>query len=436
MDNRNKKKTKLVILAALLGILVMVLLYTFREYGKLQDKWKPTFVNNETKPFDTYICFHLLQELNGKRNVVSTRQPIYTNLKDTLENYFYYENDYDYDYDRVEEVQEEDTITSSDPLSVYNDINISDTITYLFINTDFRLESADEEYLLDFVGIGHNLFISAEYIDNSLLNFLNLEAGQGSYINDTIYNMLDNPDKRYNFRPVSIPQIIKIEKSKYPVRVLAQNREGKPVFIQVRYGKGNIFLHTVPNAFTNQNLVKSLKYDFAFRCLSYIPKNNKILWDEYQTQGPVNTMLEEIFKQASLLLSLLIVFIGFLIFIIFRAKRTQRVIPIIKPPVNSSIEFLDTISNLYYKKKDFRVIVDKRHTYFLDFIRKNYYLSTEHIDTEFIKNVGVKSGFNEESLKDLFKLYDEIKLYSSISNTTFLKYNNLLDEFYRVARNK
>ena len=461
MDKQKKKNIKLIVLVALLGILVMMVLYGYRGYKELEGKWNPTFVNNKTKPFDTYICYHLLQELNGKRNVVSTRRPIYTNLKDSLENYFYYdnsENEYDAyesdnkdkysdysDYSDYEESEEnkdsyldEDTIIAppTDPLSIYNDVNLTDTITYLFINKDFKLEPADKEYLLDFVGIGNNIFISAEDIDYELLNYLNVTNEGGAYLNDTIYNMVDNTDKRYNFRPVYTPQVLNIDSVKYPVRTLAKNREGKPVFVQIRYGKGNIFLHTVPNVFTNQNLVKSLKYDFAFRCLSYIPKTNKILWDEYQTQGPPSSLLEKLSKDTLLLLAFLIVILGFLIFVIFRAKRIQRIIPIIKPPANSSIEFLDTISNLYYKKKDYTVIIKKRHAYFLDFVRKNYYLSTENVDGEFIKNMSIKSGFGERSLNELFELYSEVSLYSSISSTTFLKYNSLLEEFYKVAKNK
>ena len=141
-------------------------------------------------------------------------------------------------------------------------------------------------------------------------------------------------------------------------------------------------------------------------------------------------------KNHPLKISLILIFIGFGLFLIFRAKRIQRVIPIIKPPVNSSIEFLDTISNLFYKKMDTRSIIDKRHTYFLDFIRKNYYLTTESVDKEFIKNISAKSTMDESRIEELFALYQDIKTLYYIPNDKFLKYNGILEEFYKTVKHK
>ena len=444
-ERKRNSRTTLIITLCLLSSLIMLGLYTYRQYETELEMWKPTFVNNETKPFDTYICYQLLQTLNGKEKIISTRQPIYNNLKDSLENYFYYEDDSNYIQeststdeapDESEEIESDtDTIAAStDPMSIYNDIIINDTIAYIFINKVFTLEPADKNYLLDFVGIGNNVFISAEQIDYQLLTELTLETNSNLVSADTTYYMNDDKDQKYNIKAILANTTLNVDSCKYPIRILARNNQDKPVFVQIRYGKGCFFLHTIPNAFTNYTLIKKSKYEFAFRCLSYIPASNNILWDEYQTQGPINSIFKELTRKTPLKMALIITVFGFLIFIIFRAKREQRVIPIIKPPVNSSVEFLDTISNLYYRKKDFRIIADKRQAYFLDYIRRNYYISTENIDEEFINNLNTKSTFDKDKLKHLFSLYSEIQRYYSISNTTFLEYNNLLEEFYRTVK--
>ncbi len=152
--------------------------------------------------------------------------------------------------------------------------------------------------------------------------------------------------------------------------------------------------------------------------------------------GESDSEFRAMLNSKPLRIALYIILAGLLLFVIFRAKRTQRIVPVINPPVNSSLEFLSTISNLYYRKKDFKTIAEKRHAYFLDYIRKNYYMSTENIDDEFLNVLSLKSGMERAKLKQLFDAYQELIILPYAPNEIFLKYNNLLEEFYRNVKNK
>ena len=79
--------------------------------------------------------------------------------------------------------------------------------------------------------------------------------------------------------------------------------------------------------------------------------------------------------------------VSLLIFILFNAKRKQRVVKVIKPLENSTIAFTKTIGNLYYETKDHNNLIDKKITYFLEFIRRKYYLDTQLLDEKFMKNL-------------------------------------------------
>lgn len=446
----DKQRWILIIVCTLMSLFVFWVITEYRKHQERMRMWEMTYVNNETKPFDTYICYDLLRDLQGKDKVVSTRQSIYQNLTKMIDDEYLdeYESAYYSEYEETDvdytmtDVQESDSNSDSidvdsidsDLTSIVESENILiDTITYVFVNHRFILEPADKDYIYDFIKSGNNLFVVAENYDYSMMQHIGISMHSES-LNDSIYYMSDNKDRKYNISLGWSNESFKIKDCKYPVRVLANNKQGNPVFIQIKYGKGSIYLHAIPTAFTNQTLVKTRKYDFAFRCLSYIPKSSNILWDEYQTQGPINTSISELLKVAPLRLAVLITVLGMLIFVLFRIKRVQRVIPIVKPPVNSSVEFLETISSLYYKKKDFKTIADKRQAYLLDFIRKHYYMSTENIDEEFISSLCVKSRFDKDKLSQLFNLYDSIKWSDAISNEVFMKYCNLLEDFYRTIK--
>lgn len=441
------------IVALFIGIvLLLILLAYLKTTQKKPVSWTPTFENTDTNPYGAYITYELLGDIFEKKNIRSTRKPIYNNLKASLQNYFYYEDnnhvynesyddsDWDYETDSLEYANKEEVIDTVqyDPMSIYHDKDLQDTTSYIFVNTRFDLDKVDLEYLLDFVGLGNNAFISAEQFSYLLMDTLRIEMVSNYFSNDTLYTLRDYPNKKYAFKTFLNNIKFNTDSCKLPVRLLGTNNSGDTTFVQVKYGNGYFYLHATPDAFSNVSLLDLDKYDFAFRSLSYLPRSNKVIWDEYQKKGDPgsNSMFRVMLDSQPLRIALWIILLGLLLFMIFRAKRVQRIIPIIKPPVNSSIEFLDTISNLYYRKKDFETIANKRHAYFLDYIRKNYYMATERIDTEFIEVLSAKSGLEKDKLIELFALHKEIMEQPDISNTVFLKYNSLLEEFYKNVKNK
>jgi len=460
------KDKKTIIVVVVIIVLLFGLSYASSK-GPKGVSWEPTFYNTKTDPYGTYITYELLGDIFNKKHIRSTRRPIYNNLKKDMEEYFSYEEDYDsygsgyykdyegygdyYDYYQdedsiksdtipVEEVFILDTIAKEDPTAWYRDIEASiDTTSYIFINSRFLLDKVDLQYLLDFVGLGNNVFIASEIFSSSLMDTLKIKSKREYFANDTIYSLVDFPNKKYDFGSLYGQTRLNTDSCLLPVRPLALNNKGDTVFVDVQYGKGHFYLHTVPTAFVNVNMLQTEKYDFAFRSLSYLPKNSKVIWDEYQKQGAMGESDSEfraMLNSKPLRIALYIILAGLLLFVIFRAKRTQRIVPVINPPVNSSLEFLSTISNLYYRKKDFKTIAEKRHAYFLDYIRKNYYMSTENIDDEFLNVLSLKSGMERAKLKQLFDAYQELMILPYAPNEIFLKYNNLLEEFYRNVKNK
>lgn len=471
---KDKKTTTIVAVI----VLLLIGLSFIKSRGPKPVDWTPSFVNSKTIPYGTYITYELLENVFEKKNIQTTRIPVYNNLKKINGQYLYYNEDEDYiphvstssdDFrytDNEYVISEDDTEYSTDIEQIkiledtiitdtviisedieekvdhtawYHDMeNIKDTTSYVFINTRFSLDELDLEYLLDFVGLGNNIFVSAEIFDTRFLDTLGIMRDMSYFRSDTIFTLADYPSREYRIGNLNGLLTFNTDNCPYPVRTLATNNKNDTVFIDIKYGRGHIFLHTIPSAFTNINMLKATQYDFGFRCLSYLPENSKILWDEYQKQGMQgrDSRFRVLFANPPLRTALYIILSGFLLFMIFRTKRTQRIIPVINPPVNSSLEFLETISNLYYRKKDFRTITEKRHAYFLDFIRKNYYMSTENADPDFTSMLSAKSGMDKEKINELFSLYKDITILPYISNDLFLKYNSLLEEFYRIVKNK
>ena len=101
--------------------------------------------------------------------------------------------------------------------------------------------------------------------------------------------------------------------------------------------------------------------------------------------------------------------IGLLLFIVFNVKRKQRIIDVIKPNINTTVTFTETVGRLYLQKKNNNHIAEKMITYFYEHIRNKYFISTAKINDEFINSLAGKSGMPKEKTQHLFALIQRVQ---------------------------
>jgi cation transport regulator ChaC len=120
--------------------------------------------------------------------------------------------------------------------------------------------------------------------------------------------------------------------------------------------------------------------------------------------------------------------IGLLLFILFEAKRRQRIIPVIKPLANTTLEFVRTISNMYWQARDHKAIAEKKIVFFIDQVRQRYYLPHE-INTVFIELLAKKSGQSLDETQKLFALIAMIQNSNSLAERTLWELNKELEKY-------
>ncbi|WP_244299013.1 hypothetical protein [Flavobacterium nitrogenifigens] len=121
--------------------------------------------------------------------------------------------------------------------------------------------------------------------------------------------------------------------------------------------------------------------------------------------------------------------LGILIFMIFNAKRKQRVVPIIKPLQNLTVDFTKTIGNLYYQEGDHTNIIDKKIIYFLEKIRTDYLLDTSKLDDDFITKLHYKTGKDEKDIRDVVQLInDHRNSYHGSLEEDLIKINTAIEK--------
>ena len=219
--------------------------------------------------------------------------------------------------------------------------------------------------------------------------------------------------------------------------ILGTNNKKQPDFIKLRFGKGNIYIDIVPMAFTNYALLYD-NYEYAFKALSYLP-DQPLIWDEYYKPGKhaSSSMLRYILSEPALKTAYLVLIFTLLLYVLFESRRQQRIIPVIKPLANTTLEFTETLSRLYLQKGNNKDICLKRFNYFKNFVRTRYFFTAVTSETEeFYDKLAGKSGAEKKLIKKIFEQARAIEGLSQISDTLLLQFNKNLELFYQQVKNK
>jgi hypothetical protein len=315
---------------------------------------------------------------------------------------------------------------------------------YMFICPDISSTKTDEQELLKFVAEGNTVFISAAGISQTLADTLGLSI-DGNLLDmsglsgDSISTMLVNPKlfpKRYFGMPGNTinGSISKFDSAR--TVVMGMNSNNKVNFVMVKIGKGKFFINVVPAMFSNYSLLDAGNRDYVSGVLSLLPaKPSAVYWDEYFKQGriglgsPLRVILEHPALKAGFFTALL----SIIAFMIFQSKRRQRIIPVIVPPENSTVDFVETVSQVYFNNRNHRNIGMKQITYLFEHIRSSYNLDTSMPDDAFAKRLAHKSGMPADDAVAMMSMIRLVRSEEKIGDQHLLKLNNYIQQFHKYS---
>ncbi|MGJ8743257.1 DUF4350 domain-containing protein [Polaribacter sp.] len=392
----------------------VILLVLLQLFACNKTNWEENFKEKEKSPFGTYIIYNEIQYLFENKKVITLKENVYDFFIDSL------------------------------------DAN-KNRSTYICIkNSAIKLTENGVNSLLEHVKEGNTIFLSLNYFSDSLKENLefttnNLDKSaftvqdlrklRGEYYleNSAFRNQpfhFDRNSRRHYFLQYN-------ENNTIVLGTTVIDGEKVPNFIKIYRGKGAIYLHCNPVVFTNYNLLKD-KEAYAENVLSYLPSET-ILWDtqiktsKYASEN--KDRKESIFKfflqHQSLSWFLFVTLFGSLLFMLFNARRKQRPIPMIKPLVNSTVAFTQTIANLYLKEEDHKNIAQKKITYFLEKVRSKYLIDTSKLNKSFIEKLAAKSGNELQKTKYLIHTIITLDKKLDCSEEELMVLHKMIENFFK-----
>lgn len=315
------------------------------------------------------------------------------------------------------------------------------TSLIMMIGNNVQFEEGETDSLFAFAEQGHQILISAASIDPHLLEQLNVRRSYNSLNGDKSVQQLFLKDRNGAALPFSSKYrsghslhgyFEYIDTSSHRFYTLGMNGDHEPDCIVFAVGKGKIFLHATPVAFTNFFLLQQNNYQYLNMLFSNIAEPvGHVYLCSFNTREQSFSDWGVIWNNKATRLALLLSLFALAVYILFEMKRRQKVIPIIAPLENSSVAFVETIGRLYYNKKNHTNLAEKMVQHFLDFVRSNYYLNTNNLDQEFIRNLAAKSG-NEVARADTLVYHIKEVQQGAKADEAFLYslYNQIRDFYH------
>ncbi|NNJ81937.1 MAG: DUF4350 domain-containing protein [Flavobacteriaceae bacterium] len=387
------------------GLIIIVSALVYLETSKPEPiNWFPSYTTSAKIPLGTYVLDELL----------------------------------------AERLQDQYIRTNNSPFERFRDSSFKGT--YFFVNDDVSFETAEVNRLLDWVQEGNTVFVSANYHSYELLDTLKLAIRNdwvsGKLVSEPLLNLtnpkLRSPEPYHIEHDFTVRYFEEIDTLNQVALGEAQiyndtleMTDPKINFIKAPIGKGNIYLHTQPEIFTNYFLLWKDHAEHTENVLSYINNDEILYYDNHYKSGkPINlSPLYILLNNKYLKWAYYFVLIAALLYVLFEGKRKQRSISVIKPLKNQTYEYTRTIAGMYIDRKEYHDVARKQIALFMDYIRTHYRIPTNVINSKFFNTVAARSGNTVEDTRELFIYTKKINNQTIISKQELKELHHKIETF-------
>jgi hypothetical protein len=413
-----------VIVGLVLLSLVGLLYFINRDGNKY--KWNRTYRLGENEPYDLSIFYETIKtEYGGQFDEIKDNESLTDNTKD---------------------------------------INPGNADIYMFVGRNCYLTADEAAVLKDHVFEGGTAFISAAGMPEALLDAFPLLKNTETEVNDydsfpvVFRHKQANPSRvvfyHYNrlipesrgwltFQSFTKPEETDFSPgSEDPtgLAIVSANPQKGPDFICIYHGSGKLFLHANPVMFGN--VYQTLPYGRAYlsNVLRHLP-GNRVVFDrgagfpkkDADTSENSN-MLDFIKGEPALWYAWQLLLVSVVLFLVFAGRRKQRGIPVIEPPANHTMAFVDAIGRFYKNEKQNALVYQREWNQFVSFLQQQFRFRLKSLNEEELKKLSDKTGVSIKTIEHVVSVHEKYRHHESLSAAELTETNKAIGRFYEEYR--
>ncbi len=402
--------------------------------------WYVNLRPNGTDPYDTQVLNRLLRTVRDDQTFYTINDSLEIRLKDSSEvvdNYVFIGEEHF--LDSTEIVALKQFLEDGNNVFVFVPGNFNPLLHELIISSNQDFYLTEDQYDT------HELISAHIYETRDTNTIASIGDKQAPY---SLYRDFKKTYYNYNYFLDSLLSIDSTRMETIGVYRRPNDIGGEemeyPEYIRFTFGKGELYFHCNPIRFTNYYCLNDTVVPYIQEVFTHLGPG-KVIWDEesrnYENtndepnpQLPSEGPLEFILSEPSLSRAWYILILGVILYLAFGAKRKQRVIPVTENMENTSIEYAETISQLFMKQKDHSKLVKLKVELFKSYLRERLKIyvpvHSETWDELFISTLAQRSGIRNELINTLVMQCKKYEAPTDVQTDHMLEFHNNLEEFY------
>ncbi len=209
---------------------------------------------------------------------------------------------------------------------------------------------------------------------------------------------------------------------------------------RLQIGRGQLIVAANAALASNYFLSQKSNYQLLQALMSYFPvEPASITRDAFYYKYPYRQPEDYSVFQALLAIPPLrwafwiLVCMGIL-WVLSNLRRQQKMIPVLAPNVNSTVNFIQTIAQLYFNKQDHGNIARKISAHFTDHLRRNYYIQPLTDSRDWPAVLSRKTGMPLPDAQRTTELMQKAQAGEAFSASELLELHNLVTRVSPAAQ--
>ena len=401
--------------------LLFLIVYQVNKHSPIDYRWQPTFSESDKQPFGAYAFDQLLENS--------------------------WPQEYMHTYSGISNLELDEKLEGNNLLILASSLYLPDYETKL---------------LVEYIRNGGNVLIASNYFSGYYLgNLLKVSTFPSLYIDietnltlsekyQTVYFSSEETNESGYKIPASIvdfsfehenkeilleeENFFDLDENTIPENqlavdsafILSFDESDNVKSLRFAIGKGNLILVCNPVIFTNYGILNDSIQGYIWNHLAYL-QDKPLIRTEYYERGSQGVESQSEFRyilsEKPLKWAFYLTLIAILIFMIFTAKRKQKVIPVIKKPVNNLLQFVRSIASLYLQRNNNADLILKKKIYWGDALKQKYSINIreENPDREFYLRVAEKT---RQPVGEVRRLFLDL---NAVDENTYLSDEEMID---------
>jgi hypothetical protein len=401
----SRNKTILVIISAVL--LLIMLFATLTEYKEVPvHQWRESYSYNDEQPQGLYIFKELAIRY-------------FKDIPNTVNGF------------------PEDTINSK---SLYIQF-VPDHMEYSTTST-----------LIEIARAGNDVLIISDFYNDDIAESLDLYLTDSSVKDSSMYfNFTDSAlasDTNYlysfhnrNFEALSLATFHLMEDNNYDyvdkeyIKVSTPN--GLIVMIAIPVGEGRVFYHVKKDLFYNYSYRQNQLFEYTQKIFSNFKPQHLYLLNPITTYSSAKSTSENpldfIMSQPALKAAYYLLILGILLYVFFGGKRKQKIIPVSEVNKNTSLEYIETVSQLFYQQGQHEKLVSHMRNIFHHKMQKRFFLAPDN--PNYLEVLAKKSKISKTELQYVIDRFKNLDDDSNFRGDQLVSLNRRLENIYKEIEN-